>query len=136
LPGDLPQLLTGSLVGGLAGVALALAGFGVWALVISQFIQSALVAAIMWRATASRPRFLFSRAAFHSLFAFSRAFLAASVISSCIDELASIVVGLNMDFAAVGYFSVALRVLRAAIIVMITPLQLVMMPALSRIAHL
>ena len=130
------RTVTGSVVGGLVGVALALAGFGVWALVISQFVQSALVAAIMWRATAWRPRFLFSRAAFRSLFAFSRHFMAASVISSCIDDLASVVVGLSMDFTAVGYFSVALRVLRAAIIVVMTPLQLVMMPALSRIAHL
>ncbi len=130
------RTVTGSLVGGLVGVALALAGFGIWALVVSQFIQSALIAAIMWRATAWRPRFLFSRPAFHSLFAFSRHFMAASVISSCIDDLASVVVGLSMDFTAVGYFSVALRVLRAAIIVVMTPLQLVMMPALSRIAHL
>lgn len=130
------RTVTGSVVGGLAGVVLALAGFGVWALVISQFIQSALVAAIMWRSTAWRPRFLFSRVAFRSLFKFSRHFMAASVISSCIDDLASVVVGLNMDFTAVGYFSVALRVLRAAIIVVMTPLQLVMMPALSRIAHL
>ena len=130
------RTVTGSLVGGLAGVALALDGFGVWALVISQFIQSALVAAIMWRSTAWRPRFLFSGTAFRSLFEFSRHFMAASVISSCIDDLASVVVGLNMDFTAVGYFSVALRVLRAAITVVMTPLQLVMMPALSRIAHL
>lgn len=129
------RTVTGSLVGGLVGVALALAGFGIWALVISQFVQSALVAAIMWRATPWRPRFLFSRAAFRALFAFSRHFMAASVISSCIDDLANVVVGLSMDFTAVGYVSVALRVLRAAIIVVMTPLQLVMMPALSRIAH-
>ena len=61
--------------------------------------------------------------------------MVASVISSCIDDLASVIVGLSMDFTAVGYFSVALRILRAAIIVVMTPLQLVMMPALSRIAH-
>ena len=128
------RMVAGSLAGGLAGVALD--GFGVWALVISQFIQSALVAAIMWRSTTWRPRFLFSGAAFRSLFEFSRHFMAASVISSCIDDLASVVVGLNMDFTAVGYFSVALRVLRAAVTVVMTPLQLVMMPALSRIAHL
>lgn len=129
------RTVTGSMVGGLVGIALALAGWGVWALVVSQFVQSIMVAAIMWNATAWRPRLMFSCEAFGSLLAFSRHFMAASVISSCIDDLASVVVGLSMDFTAVGYFSVALRVLRAAIIVVMTPLQLVMMPALSRMAQ-
>ena len=129
------RTLIGSVAGGAVGVVLALLGYGVWALVIAQFVQSILVAAIMWNATPWRPRLVFSAAAFHRLLAFSRNFMAASLISSCIDDFGSLVVGLTMDFTAVGYFSVALRVLRAVIILVMTPLQLVMMPALSRIAH-
>ncbi len=129
------RTVAGSVAGGIVGVALALAGAGVWALVVSQFVQSALVAVIMWQATPWRPKLLFSRAAFLRLFAFSRHFMAASVITSSIDDLASVIVGLTMDLSSVGIFSVALRVLRAAIIVVMTPFQLVMMPALSRIAH-
>ncbi len=129
------RTILGAVAGGLTGVALALAGAGVWALVVSQFVQSVLVAIVMWRATDWRPRFLFSRAAFLKLFGFSRHFMAASVISSCIDDLGSVLVGLNMNLVAVGYYSVSLRVMRALIILVMTPLQLVMMPALSRIAH-
>ncbi len=128
------RTILGSVVGGLVGVALALAEFGVWALVISQFVQSVLIAGIMWRSTDWRPRLLFSMPAFRTLLGFSRHFMAASVISSCIDDLGSVLVGLSMDFVAVGYYSVALRVIRALIILAMTPLQLVMMPALSRIA--
>ncbi len=129
------RTILGSVAGGLVGVGLALTGFGVWALVISQFVQSALIAAIMWRSTAWRPRLLFSVPAFRALLGFSRHFMAASVISSCIDDLGSVLVGLNMDLVAVGYYAVGLRVIRALIILAMTPLQLVMMPALRRIAH-
>ena len=129
------RTILGSVAGGLVGVGLALAGFGVWALVISQFVQSAMIAAIMWRSTAWRPRLLFSVPAFRALLGFSRHFMAASVISSCIDDLGSVLVGLNMDLVAVGYYAVGLRVIRALIILAMTPLQLVMMPALRRIAH-
>ena len=129
------RTILGSVAGGLVGVVLALADFGVWALVVSQFVQSVLVAAIMWNSTEWRPRWLFSAAAFNKLLGFSRHFMAASVITSCIDDLGSILVGLSMDLTAVGTYSVALRVLRALIIVLMTPLQLVMMPALSRIAQ-
>ena len=129
------RTILGSFAGGLVGVALALAGFGVWALVVSQFVQSALVAAVMWRSTDWRPRLLFSMPAFRALLGFSRHFMAASVISSCIDDLGSVLVGLSMDLVAVGYYALALRVIRALITLAMTPLQLVMMPALSRLAH-
>ena len=128
------RTVLGSVAGGLVGVVLALAGYGVWALVVSQFVQSVLIALIMWHSTPWRPRFLFSVPAFHKLFQFSRHFMAASVITSCIDDFGSILVGLTMDITAVGTYSVALRVMRALIILAMTPLQLVMMPALSRVA--
>jgi O-antigen/teichoic acid export membrane protein len=129
------RTIAGAMVGGLVGVVLALCGFGVWALVISQFVQSVLIVIVMWRSTKWRPSFAFSGTAFRKLLGFTGHFMAASVITSCIDDLGSVLIGLNMDLSAVGYFSVALRVIRAAIVLVMTPLQLVMMPALSRIAH-
>ncbi len=129
------RTILGSLAGGIAGVALALHGWGVWALVVSQFIQSTLIVFIMWRSSDWRPRLLFSGTAFRSLLHFSKHFMTASIISSTIDEFGSILIGLSLDITAVGYYALALRVLRAIITIVLTPLQLVMMPALSRIAH-
>ena len=129
------RTILGSFVGGIAGVALALHGWGVWALVISQFIQSTLIVLVMWRSSDWRPRLLFSGTAFRSLLHFSKHFMTASIISSTIDEFGSILIGLSLDITAVGYYALALRVMRAVILLVLTPLQLVMMPALSRIAH-
>ncbi len=89
----------------------------------------------MWKSSDWRPRLLFSRPAFQDLLHFSKHFMAASIITSCIDDFGSILIGLGLDIAAVGYFSLALKVIRSLIILTMTPVQVVMMPALSRIAN-
>jgi len=129
------RTILGYAAGGVVGVTLALLGLGVWALVISQFFQNAVIVLIMWRSSEWRPKLLFSAPAFRELLRFSKHFMTASVITSSIDDLGSILIGLSLDITAVGYYSLALRVMRAAIILTMTPLALVMMPALSRIAH-
>jgi len=129
------RTILGYLAGGVAGVTLAILGLGIWALVVSQFIQSAVIVVVMWRSSEWRPRLVFSRTAFRELLRFSKHFMAASVISSSIDDLGNILIGLGLDVTAVGYYSLALRVMRAVITLTMTPVALVMMPVLSRIAH-
>jgi O-antigen/teichoic acid export membrane protein len=129
------RTIVGSVVGNMVGLGLALAGFGIWALVISQFVQSILIVIIMWTSTEWRPRAVFSKPAFSDLFQFSKHFMFASIISSCIDDFGNIIIGLELDIVSVAYYSIALRILRSIITLSMTPLQLVMMPALSRVAQ-
>lgn len=128
------RTILGYLMGGLVGLALALNGWGVWALVISTFVQTTVIVIVMWRASDWRPKMVFSMPAFRELLHFSKHFMAASVITSCIDDFGSVLIGLTLDVSAVGYYALALRVIRAVITMTMTPLQLVMMPVLSRIA--
>jgi PST family polysaccharide transporter len=128
------RTIVGYLVGGAVGLVLALDGWGVWSLVVSQFVQAVVIVLVMWRSSDWRPRWVFSRPAFFELLHFSKHFMAASIIRSCIDDFGSVLIGLSLDVTAVGYYALALRVMRAVITVTMTPLQLVMMPVLSRIA--
>jgi len=128
------RTILGYLIGGVVGLALAVNGWGVWSLVVSQFVQAIVIVVVMWRASDWRPHLLFSKPAFVELLHFSKHFMAASVIRSCIDDFGSVLIGLSLDVTAVGYYALALRVIRAVITVTMTPLQLVMMPVLSRIA--
>ena len=128
------RTILGYVVGGLVGLALAVDGWGVWALVVSTFVQTTVIVLVMWRASEWRPRWVFSVPAFRELLHFSKHFMAASIITSCIDDFGSILIGLSLDVSAVGYYALALRVIRAIIIMTMTPLQLVMMPVLARIA--
>lgn len=129
------RTILGYLIGGLVGLTLALNGWGVWALVVSTFVQTIVIVIVMWRASDWRPRWVFSFPAFHDLLRFSKHFMAASMITSSIDDFGSILIGLSLDVSAVGYYALALRVIRAVITLTMTPLQLVMMPVLSRIAN-
>jgi len=128
------RTIVGYLAGGTVGVALALNGWGVWSLVASQLVQAFVVVLVMWRSSDWRPRMRFSVSAFRELLQFSKHFMAASMITSCIDDFGSVLIGVSLDVTAVGYYALALRVIRAVITVTMTPLQLVMMPVLSRIA--
>jgi len=128
------RTIVGYLVGGAVGLVLAVHGWGVWSLVVSQFVQAVVIVLVMWRSSDWRPRMLFSRPAFFEMLDFSKHFMAASIIRSCIDDFGSVLIGLSLDVTAVGYYALALRVIRAVIMVTMTPLQLVMMPVLSRIA--
>lgn len=129
------RTILGYIVGGTVGLMLAINGWGVWSLVISQFVQAIVIVLVMWRSSDWRPQLLFSRSAFQELLHFSKHFMAASVIRSCIDDFGSVLIGLSLDVTAVGYYALALRVIRAVITVTMTPLQLVMMPVLSRITN-
>ncbi len=129
------RTIVGYLVGGAVGVVLALNGWGVWSLVASQLVQAVVIVLVMWRSSDWRPRFRFSVLAFRELLQFTKHFMAASMISSCIDDFGSVLIGLSLDVTAVGYYALALRVMRAVITVTMMPLQMVMMPVLSRIAN-
>lgn len=128
------RTISGYVAGGVVGLALAFAGWGVWALVASTFVQTIVIVVVMWQASDWRPKWVFSAPAFRDLLGFSKHFMAASIITSCIDDLGSILIGLSLDVTAVGYYALALRVIRSVIVVTMTPFQLVMMPVLSRIA--
>ncbi len=128
------RTISGYVAGGLVGLALALDGWGVWALVVSTFVQTVVIVLVMWRSSDWRPKWVFSVPAFRDMLHFSKHFMAASIITSCIDDFGSILIGLSLDVSAVGYYALALRVIRAVITMTMTPLQLVMMPVLSRIA--
>ena len=119
------------MVGGLVGLALALAGWGVWALVASTFVQTVVIVVVMWQSSDWRPKWVFSVPAFRDLLSFSKHFMAASIITSCIDDFGSILIGLSLEVSAVGYYALALRVIRSVIIVTMTPLQLVKITVLT-----
>lgn len=129
------RTIVGYFVGGAVGVMLALNGWGVWSLVASQLVQAIVIVLVMWGSSDWRPRFRFSVPAFRELLQFTKHFMAASMISSCIDDVGSVLIGLSLDVTAVGYYALALRLMRAVITVTMTPLQMVMMPVLSRIAN-
>lgn len=127
--------ITAWVLGGITAIGMALAGFGVWSLVVCQLVQSVISLLVLWNATPWRPRLIFSVPAFRELAGFSRHVMAASLIGSLTERADTLVIGLFLDTTAVAYYALALRLLSAIAMATQIPIYQLVMPALSPMAN-
>ena len=128
------RAIAGYVLGGVAGIALAMNGWGVWALVAFQLAQALVILVVMWMTIDWRPRLRFSTASLRDMTRFTRHFIPASILSSITDKVDNFIIGLFLDVTAVGYYSLALKMVQAISLLSVAPLQVVMMPVLARLA--
>jgi O-antigen/teichoic acid export membrane protein len=119
--------------GGAVGIAMAVAGYGALALVGQSLAQAIVSFAILYRATAWRP----GRGASGSHLAAIRAY-AASVVGNRIVALADerappLIIGLVLGPAAVGIYSVAMRLIDILTRMFVVPFNQVAFPGIARI---
>jgi O-antigen/teichoic acid export membrane protein len=103
--------LAGAIAGGIAGIAMAYAGMGVWALVAQQLVNQAVALVVLWSITDWRPRLSFSYPHFRHLFAFGFNVLAANVVKAIGFQADRLVLGYFLGTTELGYYSVAQRLL-------------------------
>ncbi|MGV7210622.1 oligosaccharide flippase family protein [Oxalobacteraceae bacterium A2-2] len=100
------RTLAGMVVGGVLGVATALAGGGMWSLVVKQVAETAVGAALLWRMSDWRPGWRTDWTGFREIFDYGR-YLAGGrlldVITTNIDDL---IVGLAIGQRELGMYSI------------------------------
>lgn len=126
-----------ALVGGLAGVVGAVAGLGVWALVLQQLVTAVLATALLvaktpWRPRLHGPGWLAHRTVTLDLVQYSSRASAAAVAQFAATQVDSVIVGLFFGPRAVGYYRLASRVISTAFDVSVRSLQSALLPDLSR----
>lgn len=97
--------LMASLASGVASIWMALAGYGVWSLVVQQLSKQGVVSLLLWVFSKWRPSFTFSFSSFREMFGFGSRLLACSLISVIWNEIYSLVIGKMYNPVAVGYFT-------------------------------
>lgn len=97
--------LAASVVSGVVSIWMALAGCGVWSLVVQQLSKQAVVSVLLWVFSTWKPSFTFSFASFREMFSFGSKLLACSLISVIWNEIYSLVIGKMYNPIAVGYFT-------------------------------
>jgi O-antigen/teichoic acid export membrane protein len=121
------------IIGGVAGLGLALAGFGVWALVGRYLVQQAAQTAIMWHMTAWKPRFMFDWQAVRELSGFSLNMVGFRTLTYWTRSTDTLLMGRFTDAASLGLYNRAFSTLVMPVTQVTRTLALVMFPALSRI---
>ena len=121
--------------GGAVGIAMAVAGYGAWALVGQQLTTAVLAALTLWRVSHWRPSRRVSRADWRELFAFGRNVVGSDVLHFLSRNTDNLLIGVVLGPAALGIYAVGYRMLDAANSLLIGISRKVAFPAFSRLQH-
>lgn len=125
--------MAANVLGGVIGIALAAAGWGVWALVASRLLSASLTSIILWRTSGWMPRFIFRWGHVRGLRAISGHLLGNQLIGQANAQVAGLIIGSAIGPAALAQFRVGTRILTLMSQLLITPLQAAAMSAFSRL---
>ncbi len=129
------RAVAGVIGGGAAALVLALAGFGVWALVVQRLVQVLINVVMAWLAVNWRPGAPPSgaegRAQAASVLRFGSAVLWLRAGEIAAVQLPLALVGARLGPAAAGVFSLAWRVVEIGSFLIVTPLRLASQPAFA-----
>lgn len=127
------RLLISVVVGGGAGVAAALSGMGVWSLVVQSVVTELTAVFALWVFSQWRPRFRFSWARLHRLLAFGIHVVGFRVLLFFRTRSDNLLVGSFLGTAALGFYSVAYRLLQLMTNATTAVVGVVAFPVFSRI---
>ena len=96
---------------GIAGIGAALMGFGVWSLVVKEIVFGSTGALLLWSTSGWRPGFRFSPEHFKELFSFGINIIGFNFLDFFNRRSDDLLIGYFLGTVALGYYSVAYRLL-------------------------
>lgn len=97
--------LIASVTSGVIGIAMALLGFGVWALVAQMLSNQVLRTVLLWVIDRWIPKFRFSKSSFQELFGFGWKMMLSGLLDTVWKELYQVVVGKFYSPATLGQYT-------------------------------
>ena len=119
--------------GGIVGVTLAITGFGPWSLIGSQIANATVHLAASWIATGYRPQGQQSWRHFNDLRSYNLAVLGTRILGYANTAVPRIAIGVVLGPVALGYFTMADRLVDLARTATTRPLSTVGLPAFARV---
>lgn len=101
--------LADAFVRGAVGIALALAGAGVWSLVIGYSAGNIAMVVVLWKLVPWRPRLRPRRRHLRALLSFGGATTAVGIMAAFLSEFDNVVVGRVLGVTQLGYYSIATK---------------------------
>lgn len=125
--------LLASFVGGVVGVVMAYLGFGVWSLVGQQLVSRLVTVLALWWISDWRPGLRVSKKHFQDLFSFGINILGGSVLVFFSVRSDDFLIGYFLGPVALGYYTVAYRLLVAMTQILSTTIRKVALPMFSKL---
>ena len=97
--------LTAAVTSGVAGIAMAYHGFGVWSLVAQQLLNLGINTGLLWLLSKWRPRLVYSWQSFYELFAFGSKLLASGLLDTIYRNIYPIVIGKLFSASSLGHYT-------------------------------
>jgi O-antigen/teichoic acid export membrane protein len=127
------RLMAGTLAGAAVGIALALGGYGAWAIIGQQLANAVASTVLLWTLSPWHPRFMFSMDSLRDLSNFSLKVFGTRLVFYLNRNADNLLIGRFLGPAALGAYAVAYNVMLAPIQRITSPLVEVLFPAFSRI---
>ena len=97
--------LGGTIFSAFLGIAMAYAGFGVWAIVAQQLSNTAIDTLILWITVKWRPKLMFSWGRLKGLLSFGWKMLCSSLLDTIYNNLRSLLIGKVYSSADLAYYN-------------------------------
>ncbi|MBD2205072.1 lipopolysaccharide biosynthesis protein [Calothrix sp. FACHB-1219] len=127
------RTLIATVAGGVVGITMALLGFGVWSLVGQQLANGLVGVLVLWWSSNWRPGFNVSKKHFQELFAFGINVVGMNALNFLNTRSDDFLIGYFLGSVALGYYTVAYRILLIVNQLMVGTIQKTALPVFSRL---
>jgi O-antigen/teichoic acid export membrane protein len=125
--------MSATFTGAVAGVGLAFAGAGAWAIVVSSLVTSLVTCALAWRLSAWRPQLLFSRESLRRLAGFASLLSATRLVVAVQRTADRLLIGRFLGAPALGVYTVPASIVFLPAARLVDPIRSVLFPAFSKL---
>jgi O-antigen/teichoic acid export membrane protein len=125
--------LGGTIVAAVIGITMAYQGFGVWALVAQQVINTSIDTTILWITVKWRPHLKFSFERLKGLFSFGWKLLVSSLIDTVYNDLRQLIIGKMYSSSDLAYYNQGKKMPNLIITNINTSIDSVLLPAMSNV---
>lgn len=123
--------LGGTIFSALLGIAMAYAGFGVWAIIAQQLSNTAIDTLILWITVKWRPKLMFSWNRLKGLLGFGWKMLCSALLDTVYNNLRSLLIGKVYSSADLAYYNEGDKFPKLIVTNINTSIDSVLLPAMS-----
>lgn len=127
--------LISSIVSGILGIALAIYGFGVWALIFSNLSGWLLYSILIWSMSSWRPQFVFKPKKVSDMISFGWKMTLSTLINRIFRQMDTLIIGKIYSAASLGLFNRAQSLNNLVIDYSFSSIRSVMLPSLSKLQN-